>query len=47
MKFKFDPNQEFQLNAIDSIVDLFEGQNKIDGHNSSSQSLLGVYSNLP
>jgi len=45
MKFKFDPNQEFQLNAIDSIVDLFEGQSKIDGHNSSSQSLLGVYSN--
>ena len=45
MKFKFDPNQEFQLDAISSIVNLFEGQGKIDGHNSSSQSLLGIYSN--
>jgi len=26
MKLKFDPNQSFQLNAIKSIVDLFEGQ---------------------
>lgn len=26
MKFKFDPNQDFQLEAIKAIVDLFEGQ---------------------
>jgi len=26
MKFKFDPRQQFQLDAIDSVVDLFEGQ---------------------
>ncbi|KKR68330.1 MAG: Type III site-specific deoxyribonuclease [Microgenomates group bacterium GW2011_GWA2_40_6] len=45
MKFKFDPNQEFQLDAINSIVNIFEGQAKIDGHNFSSQSLLGIYAN--
>jgi len=26
MKFHFDPNQQFQLDAINSIVDIFEGQ---------------------
>lgn len=26
MKFQFDPNQDFQLEAIKAIVDLFEGQ---------------------
>lgn len=26
MKLHFDPNQDFQLNAIQSVVDLFEGQ---------------------
>lgn len=26
MEFKFDPRQQFQLDAIDSVVDLFEGQ---------------------
>ena len=46
MKFKFDPNQEFQLNAINSVVSLFEGQGKIDGHSFSDQSLLGIYANI-
>lgn len=26
MKLKFDPNQQYQLDAINSVVDLFEGQ---------------------
>ena len=26
MKFKFDPKQDYQLQAIDAVVDLFEGQ---------------------
>ena len=26
MKFRFDPNQEFQQDAISAVVDLFEGQ---------------------
>ncbi len=26
MKFKFDPRQQYQLDAIDSVVDVFEGQ---------------------
>ncbi|MEW5799104.1 MAG: DEAD/DEAH box helicase family protein [Bacteroidota bacterium] len=29
MQFKFDSNQEYQLHAIDSVVDLFEGQPRI------------------
>lgn len=28
MEFKFDPNQEFQLDAINSVVNLFDGQPK-------------------
>ena len=26
MKLEFDPNQQFQLDAIEAITDLFEGQ---------------------
>lgn len=26
MEFKFDPNQQYQHDAIDAVVDLFEGQ---------------------
>ena len=26
MKIKFDPNQQFQLDAVDAVVSLFEGQ---------------------
>ena len=28
MRFKFDSRQQYQLDAIDSVVDLFEGQPK-------------------
>lgn len=28
MKFKFDSRQQYQLDAVDSVVDLFEGQPK-------------------
>ncbi|MCY4321468.1 MAG: hypothetical protein OXC37_03565, partial [Bdellovibrionaceae bacterium] len=28
MKFKFDPNQQYQLDAISSVVDLFSGAEK-------------------
>jgi hypothetical protein len=26
MQFKFDANQEFQVKAVDAVIDLFEGQ---------------------
>ena len=46
MKFKFDPNQEYQLDAINAVADIFEGQEKgaaealIPGN-----GLLGIYPN--
>ncbi len=30
MKFKFDPNQEYQLEAIAAVTDLFQGQSRAD-----------------
>lgn len=30
MQFKFDPNQDFQLEAIDAVADLFDGQRRND-----------------
>lgn len=32
MKFKFESNQQYQVDAINSIIDLFEGQPKTDGN---------------
>lgn len=29
MEFKFDPNQEFQIKAIEAVCDLFDGQNRV------------------
>ncbi len=46
MKFKFDANQEFQLKAVSSIIDIFEGQGK-NGHENvlHKNDLLGIYPN--
>ena len=47
MKFKFDANQDFQIEAIKSIVDIFDGQHKnIEGGGFHSIDLLGIYPNL-
>ncbi len=46
MKFKFDANQDFQLKAVDSIVDIFEGQEKVSaGSVAVADGLLGIYPN--
>lgn len=31
MQFKFDANQEFQVRAVEAVVNLLEGQQKITG----------------
>lgn len=31
MEFKFDPNQGFQVDAIEAITDLFDGQTRVQG----------------
>src|SRR4030042_3763485 len=31
MEFKFDPNQDFQVHAIEAITDLFDGQTRVQG----------------
>ena len=34
MKLKFDPNQQYQLDAINAVVDIFTGQPK-DGDDAT------------
>ena len=46
MKLQFDPNQEYQLDAINAIVDIFEGQAQTSEQAFSSYGLLGVYPNV-
>jgi hypothetical protein len=29
MEFRFDPNQDFQVHAIEAITDLFDGQTRV------------------
>ena len=41
MKLKFDPNQQYQLDAIDAVIDVFAGQRKIDGASFGGQEILG------
>ncbi|OGG55133.1 hypothetical protein A3D62_00830 [Candidatus Kaiserbacteria bacterium RIFCSPHIGHO2_02_FULL_49_11] len=46
MKFQFDPNQDFQLEAINAIADIFEGQEKTSADRVASDSaLLGIFPN--
>jgi len=46
MKFKFDANQDFQLDAVNSIVDIFEGQEKATADKViAGGGLLGIYPN--
>ena len=42
MKIKFDPNQQFQIDAVNSIVDIFEGQPQNLGDFEISIQLMGV-----
>lgn len=46
MKFKFDANQDFQIEAINAIVDAFEGQEKATPDKMiAGGGLLGIYPN--
>jgi type III restriction enzyme len=46
VKLKFDPNQQFQIDAINAVLDIFEGQGKNGyAHVASSHDLLGIYPN--
>lgn len=46
MKFKFDANQEFQLDAIKAVADIFEGQEKAVAEKLvNGAGLLGIYPN--
>ncbi len=46
MKLKFDANQDFQINAINAIADLFEGQDKAASKMFAGNGLLGIYPNV-
>jgi len=42
MKFQFEPNQQYQLDAIESVLDIFSGQPKDSGSVISGQAELGL-----
>ncbi len=43
MKLQFDPNQDYQKDAIASVVDLFEGQQTTASHGLFSSTGLGLF----
>nr|WP_243687936.1 hypothetical protein [Methanobacterium formicicum] len=43
MKLKFDPNLEYQDEAISAIVDLFEGQNSMQSYFTVPGVQVGLY----
>ncbi len=45
MKLHFDPNQQYQLDAVKSIVDIFEGRNLSQGDFGFSVSDSGQFFN--
>lgn len=45
MKFQFDPNQDFQLEAVSAVADIFEGQEKSSVNRVADSGLLGIYPN--
>lgn len=57
MKFKFDANQQYQIDAVDSVVNIFEGQEKVQdvivqapslrtsGQQNLADAIMGVYPN--
>lgn len=46
MKFQFDPNQDFQIQAVNAVADIFEGQEKSSADRVVADSgLLGIYPN--
>lgn len=46
MKLKFDANQDFQIDAINAIADLFEGQDQNASKMIAGNGLLGIYPNV-
>ena len=45
MKFQFDAKQDFQLEAVGAITDLFEGQEKASANVAADSFMLGIYPN--
>ncbi len=45
MKLQFDPHQEYQLDAIKSVTDLFDGQQTTGGNDVFSSNGLGLFQN--